>query len=100
MGRRAPAAALVEEQDVVARRVEQPAMERRTPAARAAMQEHRRCRARRTGPLPIDLVPVADIEHAVGVGLDLGIGGAQACGGVSHAILENRSVWELSVIRS
>ncbi|CFP67388.1 Uncharacterised protein [Bordetella pertussis] len=58
---RAAAAALVEQQHVVAARVEQLAVHRRAAAARAAMQEYRRLALRVAAQLPIDLVAVAGI---------------------------------------
>ena len=64
VGRRLSAAALVEQDDVVELRVEQPPVLWRDAAAGAAMQEHRRLGALGAGALPIDLVAVADIEHA------------------------------------
>ena len=41
-----------------------------------AVQEHRRLGARRADPLPVDLVAVAHVEMAGGVGLDLRIVGS------------------------
>ncbi len=80
MRQRAPAAALVEQQHVVARRIEQPAMRRPAAAARAAVEEHRGDAAGRTAALPIDAVPVADVEQARGIGFDRGIELAQRFG--------------------
>src|SRR5690606_42029739 len=73
MWRGLAAAALVERHDVVKRRVEQPAMARRNRAARPAMQEDGGLGARRADTLPIDDMPVADVQVAAGIGFDLGI---------------------------
>ncbi len=80
MWQRPPAAALVEQQNVVARRIEQPAMRRPAAAARAAMQEDRRDPAPRAAAFPIDAVSVADVEPSRVIGLDFGIELAQAVG--------------------
>ncbi len=84
MGRRPAAPALVEQQHIVARRVEQAAMIGRYAAARPAVQEHRRLRPRRAGPFPIDMMTVANVEMAGSVRGDRGIKGAHP------AILESR----------
>ena len=64
MRARFPAAALVEEEHVVARRIEELPMDRADPAARSAMQEDRRLSLRIAADLPIDAVAIADVEHA------------------------------------
>ncbi|MNL06827.1 hypothetical protein D3C87_1274750 [compost metagenome] len=51
------------------------------------MQENRRFRTACTNPLPIDRVPIADIEHAALEGFDLGIEAAQFFG---HVLLSFR----------
>jgi hypothetical protein len=73
---RPAAAALVEEQDVVARRVELAAMIGVAAAARAAMEENGGLAARRSAPFPIELVAVADREPAGRIRLDRRIEGA------------------------
>ncbi|MNM84572.1 hypothetical protein D3C81_966640 [compost metagenome] len=82
MRRRSSAAALVEQQHVIARRVEQPPMVGRDPATGPAMQEHCRLGARRADALVVQDVAVADIERAGVVGLDFGVEGAQGGHGV------------------
>ena len=62
--RRLAAAALVEQDDVVELRIEQPPLLGRDGAARPAMQEHRRLGALGADAFPVDDVAVADIEHA------------------------------------
>ena len=64
MGRRAPASALVEDEDVVARRIEEPAMKRARAAAGPAMQKDDRLGALRAAALPIDPVTVSHVQHA------------------------------------
>ena len=71
MGRAAPAVALVEENDPVRGRIEQPPHARRASAAGPAVENHRRLAARIAAGLPVDVVPVADVEHAAVVRLDL-----------------------------
>jgi len=71
--RRAAAAALVEQHDPVALRVEEPPLPRRRPAPRTAVQEHHRLALGVAGLLPIHALPVAGEEEAGLVRLDLGI---------------------------
>ena len=68
-----PAVALVELHDAVCRRVEEAARPRRAARARPAVQHHRRLPVRVAGGLPVDGVPVADVEHALCVRLYRGI---------------------------
>src|SRR5690606_17544266 len=70
---RTAAAALVEQQHVVALRVEQLPMHGRASAAGAAMQEHGWFALRIAAEFPIDLVSVAGVQHAVAIRLDSGI---------------------------
>jgi hypothetical protein len=58
------AAALVEQHDPVARRVEQPPHVRGQAAAGSAVQEHRRLAVRVAALLPVDLLTVTDLEQA------------------------------------
>src|SRR5690349_10307133 len=62
----APAAALVEQHDVVERRIEQTPLPRRTPRARPPMQEQRREARGIATALPVHLVPVAHVQPATG----------------------------------
>ncbi|KAG1190673.1 hypothetical protein G6F35_013892 [Rhizopus arrhizus] len=64
------ATALIEQQHVVALRIEQLTMHGRTTAARAAMQEDGGLAVRIARHFPIDLVAVAGIQDAVAVGFD------------------------------
>ena len=73
MRRRPPAAALVEQRDVIKRRIEHAAMVWRDAATRAAMQENRGFGAGRSHPFPIDHMAVSDIEMTGSIGLDLRI---------------------------
>ena len=66
-------AALVEQQDVIFRRIELAAMVGADPRAGAAVEEDDRLGARRPAPLPIKRMAVADVEHAALVGLNLRI---------------------------
>src|SRR5215470_16341457 len=75
--RRAAAAALVEQHDVVARGVELPTVRWRNAAAGPAVQEDGGLRAPGADPLPVDDVAVADIEPAGLEGLDLRVERAQ-----------------------
>ena len=67
---RAAAAALVEHDDAVELRIEEPAMHRGRAGARAAVQEHDRHALRIAALLPIDRVSPVDRQHAAGVGRD------------------------------
>ena len=72
--RSAPAAAaLVEEDDPVDVGIEISAHARGTSRAGTAMEDDRGLAARVAADLPIDEVPVADVEHAVVVRLDFGV---------------------------
>ena len=62
--RRFARAALVEQQHVIFGRIELAAMVGADARARPAVEEDRRLGARRSAPLPIKLVAVADVEHA------------------------------------
>jgi hypothetical protein len=66
----APAAALVEQHDPVDGGVEQPALQRGRAAAGTAVQEHHRLAGLVPADLPVDPVPVPDVEHAVRVRVD------------------------------
>ena len=70
---RLAASALVEQQHVIARRVEQATMVGRDAAARPAMQKDGRLRAGGADPLPIDMMAIADVEMTGGEGGDRGI---------------------------
>ena len=67
-------AALVELDDAIARRVEPATSSRRAPAARAAVERHRRRAVRVAGGLPVDRLAIADVEHARRVRLDRRVG--------------------------
>ncbi|MCY1523448.1 hypothetical protein D9M68_583450 [compost metagenome] len=67
---RAAAAALIEQQHVIALRIEQLAVHGRAAAARAAVQKHGRLALRISAEFPIDLVAVAGIQRALAVGFD------------------------------
>src|SRR6185295_7937335 len=58
------AAALVEEENVVARGIEELPMDRTDPAAGPAMQKDRRLALRIAAHLPIDAMATANVEHA------------------------------------
>ena len=73
---RSAAAALVEEQDVVAVGIELAAMIGAAAGAGAAVEHHRRLAPRRSAALPIEAVAVADFEPAAVIGLDRRIEGA------------------------
>ncbi len=64
MWRRSAASALVEQENVIHRRVEEPPVVRGTPSARPAMQEHGWLAPRGTDALPMEDVAVADLERA------------------------------------
>ena len=66
-----PAAALVEEQHVVGGRVEDPTMIRVETAAWSAVEEDGGFAVRVADQFPVDALAVADVEHALLVGLDL-----------------------------
>ena len=68
--RAAPAAALVEQHDPVALRVEAAAHVRHGALAGAAVQEHGGLAAGVAGGFPVDEVPVADVQHPLVVRLD------------------------------
>ncbi len=68
--RRPPAAALIEQKDVVDIRIEQPAMIRGTPASRSAMQENRRLAPGFAAPLMVNGMAVANGQHPGLVGFD------------------------------
>ncbi len=70
MGPGAAAAPLVEQEHLVARRVERAPMLRDATRAGAAMEEHGGLGARRATQLPVQRVPLADVEQARVVGLD------------------------------
>ncbi len=89
MRNRTPAAALVKQNDVIKARVEQTPVLRRNAAARPAMQENRRLGAARAGPLPIDAVTVANVQHAGLERLDFRVKGA---GFRCHLMLSSRRV--------
>ena len=64
MRRRLAAAALVEQDHVVALRDRTAGAAWARRAARSAMQEHRRLGAPGADAFPVDCVAVADVEHA------------------------------------
>ena len=64
------AAALVEQHDAVARRIEEAAHLRVGPAARPAVQEHRRLAVRVAALLEVELVDVGDAQKARAVRFD------------------------------
>src|SRR2546430_8383440 len=68
-GRAATAAALVELDDAVGRRVEPASLTRVAATAGPAMQQHRRLPRRVATDQPMDLLAVPHIEHALRVGL-------------------------------
>src|SRR3546814_13918878 len=65
----AAAAALVEQQDLIAFGVEQPPVCRRATAARTAMQKYGRLALRIAAKLPIHLVTVSGIQETMGIRL-------------------------------
>jgi monoamine oxidase len=73
MRRAAAAAALIEQHDLVARRVEPAPHVRRQPLTRAAVQQNSGLAVGVAGQFPVDLVAVAHREQAGGVGLGRGI---------------------------
>ena len=77
MGPRSAAAALVEQQDLVARRIEQPAVIGRATGAGAAVQENGRLAVWIAAQFPIDLMAVADVEMAGLIGFDCRVEGAK-----------------------
>ncbi len=85
VGAAASAVALIEEDDVVPRRIEELALPRRTAGARAAVEHEGGPALRIAAGLPVDQVAAADVQHAVGMGLD---GGIQA----GHAVSARSSV--------
>ena len=70
MGAALAAAALVEQHDAVACRVEEPSLARIGAAARATVQEHHRLAGRVAALFPIDLVQIGDAQPAAAVGFD------------------------------
>ena len=87
---RAAAAALVEEEDVVALRVELAAVVGAAAGAGSAVKEDGRLGARSPAALPVEAVAVADVEPAALVGLDRRIEGAAVSGlGVGHQKLSS-----------
>ncbi|MNI38957.1 hypothetical protein D3C73_931210 [compost metagenome] len=78
--RRAAATALVEQEDVVKVRIEQPRLDRRDPAARSAVKEDDGFCTLATMAFPVDHMPVADIERAGDVWDGDGIERAQNVG--------------------
>ena len=64
------AVALVEQHDAVARGIEEASLVRRGPAAGTTVDEDRRFAVGISRGLPVDLLAVADVEVAGGVGLD------------------------------
>jgi hypothetical protein len=77
MGPRAAAAALVEQQDVIALGIEQPAMVGAAGGAGAAVEEDDGLALRVAAQLPINLMAVAGVEPSGAVGLDGGVEGTQ-----------------------
>src|SRR5690606_31563186 len=73
MRRGAPAAALVEQQNLVALRVEQASMCAGASPAGTAMQEDRRLAIRVAAKLPVHTVTITGVQVAMGVGMDLRI---------------------------
>ena len=65
---RAAAAALVEYDDAIELRIEEPAMDRRRAGARSAVQEHDGHALGIAALLPIARVPTIDRQHAAGIG--------------------------------
>ena len=74
---RAAAAALVEEQDVVARGIEQAAVIGRAAGARAPVEENGWFAVRVAAELPIDVMALARAEMTGLIGLDDWIEGAE-----------------------
>ena len=64
------ATALIEQYDAIACRVEQPPDRGLEPSARPAVQEDNRLAGRIATLFPVNLLTVADIQHAGGVRLD------------------------------
>ena len=73
VGAAAPAAPLVEQDHPVGVGVEDPPHPRRAARPRAAVEHHRRLALGVAAHLPVDELAVADLQHALIVGLDLGV---------------------------
>ncbi len=73
VGRAAAAPALVEQHDAVGAGIEIPAPCGRAPGTGTAVEHDGRFAVRVPAHLPVDELPVADIQHAVFVGVDLRI---------------------------
>ena len=89
IGRRLAAAALVEDEDLVLVRIELPPVIGARSAARTAVEEYDRLSVRIARELPIEAMPVTDVEHARLVRLDLGIERAAGLGGHVHQKLNS-----------
>ena len=70
----AATATLVKQNDAVASQIKHLPMPRRAAAARAAMQKHNRQTTRLAALLKVDLMTVAHVQHARGVGLSVMLG--------------------------
>jgi hypothetical protein len=64
------AAALIELDEPIAGRIELPPSAGPAAAARPAVQRHRGLAVRISGGLPVDTLPIADLEHTRGKRLD------------------------------
>ena len=73
MRRAAPASALVEKHDPVSFRIKRPPVPRRASRPRSAVQNHSRLPSGIPTCLPVQPVAAANVEHAVGVGVEWGI---------------------------
>jgi hypothetical protein len=84
----AAAAALVEQDQLVTRRVEGPVPAAEEATARAAVHDDRGLAARGAADLPVHLVSVADVEHALVVGLGhwIALGHARSFCGVGISL--------------
>ena len=96
MRRRASAATLIEDQQIVAFRVEQPAMGRRSAGTGTAVQEDGRLAIRVAAKLPVEAVPVADVEVSLPVGLDGWVEGGRGHGGGAVLVFGHRKVLALA----
>ena len=76
MGYRFTATALIEEHNAVGAGIENTTVIGPSAGARTPMNEQRRLTVRVAGLLKIDFVAVGNLQHALVVGLDLGIEGA------------------------
>ena len=78
MRSRAAAAALIEQQDVVALRIEQAAVVGAEAGAGSAVEEDGRLARRIAALFPVEDMAIADVERAPAIGLDRGVESSEA----------------------